>query len=86
MKILSTKTLPATIFSFAKQKEISLTCLNFIQTNAIPFSVTEINSINCDTLVFTSSNAVKYFSENQFAKQLLTSKNIFSLVLASSIN
>ena len=79
MKILSTKTLPATIFSIARHKEIALTCLDFIQINALPFSIDKINSSEFISIVFTSSNAVKYFLKSNLAKQLIVGKKIFSL-------
>lgn len=78
IKILSTKSLNDSAVDYAETLGVKINCIDFIQTEALPFDNAAINWDKTDAVVFTSSNAVKYFfgEGHGFIPQ---GKTIFSL-------
>lgn len=61
IKILSTKGLNSTAIEYAESLGVKITCIDYIQTEAVAFEQSAIDWNKIDAAVFTSSNAVKYF-------------------------
>ena len=77
-KVLSTKTLNDEIISKARSLNLDVTCIDFIKTIKVDFKLNSIPE-NIDAIVFTSSNAVNYLFQNNFASSLIENKNVFSV-------
>lgn len=77
IKILSTKGLNSTAIEYAESLGVKITCIDFIQTEAVDFEQEQVDWATTDAVVFTSSNSVKYF----FGKGGIVphGKTIFSL-------
>jgi uroporphyrinogen-III synthase len=80
MKVLSTKTLANELLTAAQQKGLDILCLDFIKIKPVPFSGAQLSGVKFDSLAFTSSNAVKFFSENPDSKVLVGDKPVFGLI------
>ena len=70
LKVLSTKLLDQSQIDIAHEMDIALTCVDFIRTHYLDF---EMPVAQYDTIVFTSSNAVKSFFEKENASALKSS-------------
>lgn len=78
IKILSTKGLNESAVEYADTLGVKINCIDFIQTEAVAFDAQQINWNNTDAIVFTSSNAVRYFF-GEGRGHVPTGKTIFSL-------
>lgn len=61
IKILSTKSLNNGAVDYADSLGVKITCIDYIQTEPTTFDQEAIDWKGIDAVVFTSSNAVKYF-------------------------
>ena len=77
--MLSTKTLDGDTLAFAQTQNLAVECVDFIETTAVPFNLENIEQQNFDAVAFTSTNAVKYFFENNRVADLIKDKQIFAL-------
>lgn len=68
-----------TDLALAAQQNMQLECLDFIQTSPIPYNDEGIDWSTVDALVFTSSNAVRYFYDAVGVDNFASDKIIFSL-------
>ena len=78
-KVLSTKTLDPAMLQYAQTKQLELTCIDFIETSALAFNETTVDTNTYDAVVFTSANAVEYFFSNATASSLINNKAIYGL-------
>lgn len=78
IKILSTKSLSTNAIEYADTLGVKINCVDFIQTEAVHFDEQQINWNTLDAVVFTSSNAVRYFF-GEGGGRVPAGKTIFSL-------
>jgi len=77
MKVLSTKLLDEKTIAYAHSLNLEVRCIEFIKITGVEFD--SIQPEKFDAVVFTSSNAVKYFLQHEGAIDLLKDKNVLSL-------
>jgi len=65
LKVLSTKLLDESLIKTARKMGIDLRCEEFIRVIPIDFDISALMSIQFDAMVFTSSNAVRSFFDNE---------------------
>ena len=64
-KVLSTRTLKDYLIDYGRKLTLAITCIDFIETISVAPDLTYRAPVDIDAVIFTSSNAVKYFFENE---------------------
>ena len=79
LKVLSTKLLDESLTDSAHAMGIDLTCEEFIRVLPLEIDMAELMSIQYDAMVFTSSNAVRCFFDNENIEVSDYTKPIYSI-------
>jgi len=77
--VLSTRSLSEKDIAYARSLDLEIQCEDFIEVKIISFDDAGFLKNDFDSVVFTSSNAVKALMEKSGYKEWLKSKNIFSI-------
>lgn len=76
MKVLSTKTLDPKTIAYAHSLNLDVQCIDFIKIEPSEF---DLPNGTFDFIIFTSSNAVRFFFEHEKSVEFLIDKKILSL-------